>query len=67
MGVRLGAEDAVNLAAQMLRERWFDDGLEAEIRRTLKAYEEGLIHEQELIDWVGSWQAQIRRQQASET
>lgn len=57
-----GAGDAVGLAAQMLRERWFGEDLTAEIKRTLAAYEAGSIHQQELSDWVGSWLARAKRQ-----
>lgn len=60
MGPRPAAEQAISLYVQITRDRGCGDDLAAEIRRTLKAYEDGRIDEGELSDWVGSWEARLR-------
>jgi hypothetical protein len=60
MGPRPPAEQAISLYAQIIRERGSGSELAAEIRRTMKAYEDGRIDERELSDWVGSWEARLR-------
>jgi hypothetical protein len=67
MGPHPVAEQAALLCARITREQGPGDELAGEIRRTLNAYEKGKIDEQELADWLGSWEARIRQRRDDAT